>query len=141
MIGIDTYIVEFKIEWVSAYWQMLEFIFVQVRPPPQSGIDDVREALAACHLQTTVECPRYCNTLSRHGAFLLHASHECVHLVRFVLELLGKTFDGALSKLLIVGALQMTHEAVHNTGPRFVRGEACRGGAARLRHWRLHAGC
>ncbi len=100
---------------------MLELVLVQIRPAPQTRVYDMREALAAGHLQATVQRARYGDALGGHGALLLHGRHQRVHLVGLVLELLGQALDGSLGKLFVVRAEQVTHQTVHNAAPGLAR--------------------
>lgn len=114
MVRIDAYIVQLEIEWEGTDGHVLEFVLVEVRPSPETGVDDVWEALATGYLETTVQGARYGNALGGYGALLLYGCHERVHFVRLVFELLGEGFDGALGKLLVVGRLEVAHERVHD---------------------------
>ncbi len=138
MIRIHAHIIEFKIKRICAYGQVLQLVLVQVRPAPQSSIDNMREALASCHLQATVERARYSDALGVDGALLLHGGKQCVHFVRLVLELLGQRLDGPFGELLVVGRLEVTHEGVDNRRPCLV-GCECRIGAVGT--GRLHPRC
>lgn len=51
MIWIYTDTVTFQVESVLAIFDMFEFIFVKVRPPPQSSINHMRKTLATSHLE------------------------------------------------------------------------------------------
>lgn len=51
MVGVDTYIVVLQVKGVLAELDMLEFIFVEVRPTPQPCINDVRKTFPSCHLR------------------------------------------------------------------------------------------
>lgn len=50
MIGVDAHIVTLEVKGKLAVFDMLQFILMQVRPPPQPGIDDMREAFTSSHL-------------------------------------------------------------------------------------------
>ena len=50
----------------------------------------------------------------------LNGIHESFHFVGLVFELLCQTLDGPFGELLIIRALQMTHQTVHNTRPRLI---------------------
>lgn len=53
MIRVDTYAVTLQIKGKLAVFDMLQLILVEIRPSPQTGIDDMRETLASRHLGTT----------------------------------------------------------------------------------------
>lgn len=57
MVGIDADIVILQVKGVLAELDMLEFIFVEVRPAPQPCINDMRKAFPPCHLQPSVQRP------------------------------------------------------------------------------------
>lgn len=50
VIGVDTHIVTLEVKGKLAVFDMLQFILMQVRPPPQPGIDDMREPFTSSHL-------------------------------------------------------------------------------------------
>lgn len=53
VVGVDTHAVTLEVKCKLAVFDMLQFVFMQVRPSPQSGIDYMREAFTSCHLKTT----------------------------------------------------------------------------------------
>lgn len=55
MVGVDTHAVTLEVKGKLAVFDVLQFIFMQVRPPPQSGIDYMREAFTSRHLGTTTQ--------------------------------------------------------------------------------------
>ena len=57
VIWVDADQVLLQIEGVLTVLLVFEFVFVQVRPSPQTRVDHVRETLAGGHLQTTVQRP------------------------------------------------------------------------------------
>lgn len=60
VIGVDAYIVILKVKGKLAEFDMLQFILMQVWPPPQPGVDHMREAFTSSHLGT--ERTRWDNT-------------------------------------------------------------------------------
>ncbi|RNA37328.1 hypothetical protein BpHYR1_012427 [Brachionus plicatilis] len=107
-----------RIEWIQTNGQMFELVFVQIGPSPQPRINDVRKALAAGHLQPSVQSARYSDTFCLHLALFLHSVHQSVHFVRLVLELFGQALNCPLGKLFVVRRLQVAHQTVHHAGPR-----------------------
>lgn len=55
MIGVDTHVVTLEVEGKLAVFDMLQFVLMQVGPPPQPGIDDMRESFTSSHLGTTTQ--------------------------------------------------------------------------------------
>lgn len=53
VIGVDTHIVTLEVEGKLAVFDVLQFILMQVRPPPQPGIYHMREPFTSGHLGTT----------------------------------------------------------------------------------------
>lgn len=51
MVGVDTHIVILQVKGVLAELDMLEFIFVEVRPAPQPCINHMRKTFPPCHLR------------------------------------------------------------------------------------------
>ena len=62
VIGVDTHVVTLEVEGKLAVFDVFQFILVQVRPPPQPGVDDVREPFTSSHLGTTRENEYRVNT-------------------------------------------------------------------------------
>lgn len=50
VIRIDTYTVALQIKRILTIFYMFQFILVKIWPPPETGVDDVRETLPASHL-------------------------------------------------------------------------------------------
>ena len=51
MVGVDTHVVVLQVEGVLAELDMLEFVFVEVRPAPQPCINDMRKTFPPRHLR------------------------------------------------------------------------------------------
>lgn len=58
VIGVDTHVVTLEVEGKLAVFDMFQFILVQVRPPPQPGVDYMGEAFTSSHLGTTTTTQR-----------------------------------------------------------------------------------
>ena len=54
MVRVDANDLELQIERVLAHLLVFQFVLVQVRIPPDSRVQHVRETLSAGHLQTTM---------------------------------------------------------------------------------------
>ena len=52
MIGVDTHIVTLEVKGKLAAFDVLQFILVQVGPPPQPSVDNVGEAFTPGYLST-----------------------------------------------------------------------------------------
>ena len=50
MVGVHTHVVIFQIKGILAELDMFEFIFVEVRPTPQSSINHMRKTLPSRYL-------------------------------------------------------------------------------------------
>lgn len=50
VVRIDTDLVALEVKGVLAELGVFQLILVQVWPPPESGIDDMRKALPSSHL-------------------------------------------------------------------------------------------
>lgn len=55
VVGVDAHAVTLEVKGKLAVFDMLQFVFMQVRPPPQSGIDYMRKAFTSRHLETTTK--------------------------------------------------------------------------------------
>ena len=55
VVGVDADRVALEVEGELAELDVLELVLVQVGPPPDACVDDVRETLPSGHLQTAVE--------------------------------------------------------------------------------------
>lgn len=55
VVRIDTHTVALEVKGKLAVFDMLQFILVQVWPPPQPGIDYMGEPFASSHLKTTIK--------------------------------------------------------------------------------------
>lgn len=53
VMWVDTHIVTLEVKGILAVFDVLQFILVQVRPPPQPGINNMRESFTSGHLGTT----------------------------------------------------------------------------------------
>ncbi len=58
VIGVDTHIVTLKVKGKLAVLDVLQFILMQVWPPPQAGINHMREPFTSSHLGTTITTPQ-----------------------------------------------------------------------------------
>lgn len=52
MVGVDTHVVTLEVEGILAVFDMLQFILMQVGPPPQPGVDNMREPFTSGDLGT-----------------------------------------------------------------------------------------
>lgn len=52
VVGVDTHVVTLEVKGILAAFDVLQFILVQVRPPPQPRVDNVGEAFAPGYLCT-----------------------------------------------------------------------------------------
>ena len=55
MVGIDTNTVSLQVKCVLTILDILQFVLVKVRPPPYSGVNNVRESLPGGHLESPVQ--------------------------------------------------------------------------------------
>lgn len=53
VIRVDTHIVTLEVKGKLAVFDVLQFILMQVRPPPEPGIDYMRKPFTSSHLRTT----------------------------------------------------------------------------------------
>lgn len=67
MVGVDTHTVTLEIKGKLAVFDVLQFILMQVWPPPQSGIDYMGKPFTASHLQPSIQCPLDGYTLAGMG--------------------------------------------------------------------------
>lgn len=50
MIWVDAHTVTLEVKGELAVFDVLQFILMQIRPAPQSGVDYMREAFSSSHL-------------------------------------------------------------------------------------------
>lgn len=122
VIGVDTHIVTLEVKGKLAVFDVLQFILMQVRPPPQSGIDYMREPFTPSHLQSSIQRPLNGHTLAGMSAVGGDSCDEGVKLVFFFLQFLHQALDGPLGKCLTFSPLSVAHEAVHNAQAGIVAG-------------------
>lgn len=51
VVGVDANAVALQVESVLAVFHVFELVLVQIGPPPQTGVDNVREAFTSSHLK------------------------------------------------------------------------------------------
>lgn len=68
MVRIDAHGVALEVERELAVLDVLQLVFVEVRPTPDARIDDVREALASCDLQSSIQRSLDGDALARMGS-------------------------------------------------------------------------
>lgn len=122
MIGVDTHVVTLEVEGKLAVFDVFQFILMQVRPPPQPGIDYMGEPFTSSHLQPSIKCPLNGHTLAGMGPVGGDSSDEGVKLVFLLLQLFHQALDGPLGKRLALATLSVTHQAVHNAQAGVVAG-------------------
>lgn len=74
VIGVDTHIVTLEVKGKLAVFDVFQFILMQVRPPPQPGVDYMREPFTSSHLGTTTTKRK--NTANRVNTFVNSPSLE-----------------------------------------------------------------
>lgn len=122
MIGVDTHVVTLEVKGKLAVFDMLQFILMQVRPPPQPCVDYMREPFTSSHLQPSIKCPLNSHTLAGMGTIGCDSCDEGVKLIFFLLQLFHQALDGSLGKGLALTTLSVTHQAVHNAQACIVAG-------------------
>lgn len=128
MIRVDTNIVTLEVKGKLAVFDVLQFVLMQVRPPPQPGIDYMREPFTSSHLQPSIKCPLNGHTLAGVGPIGSDSRDEGVELVFLLLQLFHQALDGPLGKRLALTALSVTHQAVHNAQAGIVAGRCASDG-------------
>lgn len=96
VIRIYTDRIAFQIERKLAIFDVLQLILVQIRPTPDSRVDDMRKTFSARDLKSAIECSLYCYAFARMSAVCGDRCDERVELVSFLLQLLHQRFDGSL---------------------------------------------
>lgn len=122
MIRVDAHIVTLEVKGKLAVFDMLQFILMQVRPPPQTGINHVREPFTSSHLQTSIKCPLNGHTLAGMSPVGSDCCDEGVELVFLLFQLFHQALNGSLGKRLALTSLSVTHQAVHNAQAGIVAG-------------------
>lgn len=122
MIGVDTHIVTLEVKGKLAVFDVLQFILMQVRPPPQPGIDDMREPFTPGHLQPPIKRPLNGHTFAGMGPVGGNSCYKRVQLVFFLLQLFHQAFYGPLGEGLALTTLSVAHQAVHNAQAGIVAG-------------------
>lgn len=113
VVRVDAHGVTLEVEGKLAVLDMLQLILVQVRPPPDSCVDHVREPLAPRHLQAAVQSALDGDALAGVGAVGGDGGDERVQFITFFLEFFDETFNGTLGKSLWFSSLAVTHEGVN----------------------------
>ncbi len=121
VVGVHADGVGLQVERVLAVLDLLELVLVQVGPPPDAGVDDVREALPARHLQAAVERALDGHALRGVRAVRRDRRDQAVQLVALLLQLLHEALDGALRERLGLAALPVAHQRVHDAEARVGR--------------------
>lgn len=114
VVGVHTHAVILQVEGVLTKLDMFQFVFVQVWPTPQAGINDVRETLSTGNLQPPVQRALDGDAFAGVNAVGGDGSDERVQLVLLLLQLLHQTLDGSLGEALILPPLTMAHQTVNN---------------------------
>lgn len=54
MVGVDADTVTLQVECVLTVLHMLQLVLVEVRPPPDASINNVRKTFSSCDLKPTI---------------------------------------------------------------------------------------
>lgn len=112
MVRIDANGVAFEIKRELAVLDVLQFVFVEIRPSPYPSVYNVRKALSAGDLQPPVEGPLNRDAFTRMRAVRSYSSYETVQLVSFFLRL-NKTVQYNFTKFRTILLSILFFKIVH----------------------------
>lgn len=130
MVRIDTDRVRLQIKRVLAVFHLLQLVLVEIRPAPDPGVDDVREAFSTGHLETPVQRALNRDALGRVGAIGGDSGDEAVQFVPLFLQLLDQTLDSPLAEGFRLSSLPVAHQRVDDAEAGVGRGGGPSGTAA-----------
>lgn len=114
VVGVDTHVVILEVKGELAELDVLQFILVEVWPAPEPSVDHMGEPFPPSYLQASIKRPLDGDTLAGVNSVGGDGGDERVQLVLLLLQLLYQALYGTLGKALVLTALSVAHEAVHD---------------------------
>jgi len=124
VVRVDADAVRLQIKCILTVLYILQLVLVEVGPPPDPGVDYMRESLPCGHLQPPIQRPGDGDALGGLSSARGDGGYQTVQLISLLLQLLDEGLYCSLAECFALSALSVAHQTVHDGEASVGRGRS-----------------